>query len=147
MTVDTGMTADASAMTMDMDRTAEHAAAAPGWAEMPFVTRIRLRSRRRVLWMRVLWGDASGTEQGLGISHAEVDRILSDSARVEDDEILFYESDPAVRRLTEEIRVADEMAASDPAWNWLRGQFGLSEHEIDLLSLAVAPEVDPWLRR
>jgi AAA+ superfamily predicted ATPase len=98
--------------------------------------------------MRALWsGDQSGAGQGLAISHAEVDRVLGDPAQIAKSESLFYESDPAARRLTDAIRELDEQAANDPAWNQLQQQFGLSSYEVDLLSLAIAPEVDPLLRR
>jgi len=116
--------------------------------ERPFLTRVRLRAQRRVLWMRAVWsGDSPAGEQGLAISHTEVDRILSDPAQMTTNEPLFYESDPVARHLTERIREVEEQAAHDPAWTWLRQQFGLSNYEVDLLSLAVAPEVDPQLRR
>jgi len=118
------------------------------FGEKPFLTRVRLRARRRVLWMRALWsGDGSAAETGLAISHAEVDRILRDPAQMAANEPRFHESDPVARHLTEQVHEADEQAAHDPGWNWLRQQFGLSDYEADLLSLAVAPEVDPQLRR
>ena len=116
--------------------------------ERPFLTRVRLRAQRRVLWMRAVWsGDSPAGEQGLAISHTEVDRILSDPAHMATNEPLFYESDPVARHLTEQIREVEAQAAHDAAWTWLRQQFGLSNYEVDLLSLAVAPEVDPQLRR
>jgi ATPase family associated with various cellular activities (AAA) len=116
--------------------------------ERPFLARVRLRAQRRVLWMRAVWsGDSPAGEQGLAISHAEVDRILSDPAQMTTTEPLFYESDPVACHLTEQIRQVEEQTAHDPAWTWLRQHFGLCNYEVDLLSLAVAPEVDPQLRR
>ena len=52
-------------------------------AEPPFVTRVRLRAQRRVLWMRALWtAEQSGPAQGLAITHGEVDRITADPAEI-----------------------------------------------------------------
>lgn len=114
----------------------------------PFVARVRLRAQRRVLWMRAVWSnDRSGAEQGLAISHAEVDRVLTDPAQIAASESRFYETDREARQLAEQIHEVDVQAANDPAWIWLRRQFGLSDCEVDLLSLAVAAERDPLLRR
>lgn len=122
--------------------------AQPRVAEHPFVTCVRLRAHRRVLWMRTLWSRGqSQTEQGLAISHSEVDRILTDPAQTVKDEGHFYEADPEARRLAKQINEFDLLTANDQAWSWLRQGFALSEYEVDLLSLAVAAEVDPLLRR
>jgi AAA+ superfamily predicted ATPase len=127
-------------MTIETDLTAENTAA--------FLTRIRLRARRRVLWMRFLWStDPHGANQGLAITHAEVDRILADQSRMAQQELAFYASDPGAIEFDKEIREADERIYEEPEWQWLRDQFGLSGHELDLLSLMLASEADPSLKR
>ncbi len=121
---------------------AEHSATEPA-----FLTRIRLRARRRVLWLRSLWaGDATGG-QGLAISHVEVDRVLADPDQLARAELAFYDSDPAVRDLDAPIRAADLATAADEILGRFRLDFGLRDPEVDLLTLALAVEADPWLRR
>src|SRR6266403_718670 len=117
-------------------------------AESSFLIRIRLRARRRVLWMRALWESGlTAADQGLAISHGEVDRALSDPGQVAAAEASFYRSDPEARELLQSVAVADARAAEDPAWAPLREEFGLSDTDTDLLSLAAAVELDPGLRR
>lgn len=117
-------------------------------AEPPFVTRVRLRAQRRVLWMRALWtAEQSGPVQGLAISHAEVDRITSDPSQVALQEATFYQEDPAASRLAKQIEAADAQAVEDGEWKRIGEEFELNRYEADLLSLALAVEVDPLLRR
>lgn len=117
-------------------------------AELPFVTRVRLRSQRRVLWMRSLWTtEQSGPMQGLAISHGEVDRITADPAQVASQEARFYQEDPTASRLGKQIEAADAQSDEDREWKRIREEFDLNRYETDLLSLAVAVEVDPLLRR
>ncbi len=117
-------------------------------ARAAFVDRIRLRARRRALWMRAVWAnDSNGSAQGLAISHGEVDRILADPARIAAAEAAFCEHDAAARQLGAAIESADRAAGNDEAWNRLRTGFGLTTAEIDLLALAVALEVEPMLGR
>lgn len=116
--------------------------------EQPFLTRVRLRAQRRVLWARMLWsGVRPDAEPELLISHAEVDHILTDPLQIAESEAAFYETDPEARLLTSQIHAIDVAAAHDPTWNRLQREFALSAHEVDLLSLAVAVEVHPLLRR
>jgi ATPase family associated with various cellular activities (AAA)/Winged helix domain, variant len=114
----------------------------------PFVDRIRLRARRRALWMRALWAaDTGAATQGFAISHAEVDRILADPERIATAEIAFSNSDDTACQLDTLIEIADRAAEGDEVWNRLRSEFGLNAAEIDLLSMAVAIEVEPMLGR
>jgi hypothetical protein len=115
-------------------------------AEPIFLARIRLRARRHVRWLEQHWAGTPAT-LGLSISPDEVDRILSDGAELARAERTFYETDPSARMLTEAIADADAGAACDPRLERLRRALGLDDAEIDLLSLAVAVEADPWLRR
>jgi hypothetical protein len=111
-----------------------------------FLTRIRLRARRYVLWLQRVWAGAPGT-LGLSISHDEVDRILTSGAGTARAELAFYDSDPAARALTTSIQGGDAAAASDPLLERLRRELGLNDAEVDLLTLTAAVEADPWLRR
>lgn len=117
-------------------------------AEPAFMTRIRLRARRRMIWLRHLWGkNLQDAEQGLAISHGEVDRILIGTERDASAESAFYETDTTVRLLNGQIHAIDRWIINDEAWERLHRDFALSQAEIDLLMLAVAVEVDPLLRR
>lgn len=112
---------------------------------LPIVRRIRLRSLRRVQWLRDLWEKtAYEGSQGMAITHAEVDRILADPGEMASKEKAFYEN---LVEESEQIQTADCEAAQDPRWSQLCGEFGLSEYERDLLSLALASEILPGLRR
>jgi hypothetical protein len=116
--------------------------------EPGFVRRLRLRATRQVLRMRRLWArELVGNEQGLVISHAEVDRILEDPAVSAEAEAAFEASDESARKLQRAIEAADVRCDADGRWNWLLGEFGLSQAEADLLSMVVAVELDPWLKR
>jgi hypothetical protein len=129
-----------------VEELAETAQAAVHGRYDAFLTRIRLRARRRVMWMSAYWAQAQGTER-LAISPEEVNRILDDPAETAASETAFYQADAVARQLSQEIDAADAEFEHQPEWNRLRQQFGLSAFEIDLLSLAVAAAVDPWLRR
>jgi hypothetical protein len=117
-----------------------------GAAEPPFLTRIRLRARRRIGWLRQLWAH-EGSTSGLAISHEEVDRILGEPGDLARAELLFYRTQPAARALDVRIRAADATALLDPHVASVRKAFALSDTEVDLLTLAAAVEVDPWFRR
>lgn len=112
---------------------------------LPIVRRIRLRALRRVQWLRHLWEktDWAGG-QGMAITHAEVDQILADPDEIASEEKAFYES---LEKENNQIQASDCEAAQDPRWVQLCREFGLSEHECDLLSLALASEILPSLRR
>ncbi len=108
--------------------------------------RVRLRAQRRVLWLRHLWESTPGA-LGLSISFEEVERLLApddDTARAE---AAFQASDPRARALAEPIRDADLAAAADPMLGRLRVTFDLDDAQVDLLTLTIAAETDPWLRR
>jgi len=114
--------------------------------EPAFVTRVRLRARRRVLWMRSLWDSYPlPAQHGLAIPDAEVDRILA--ARLPSAEKEYYAGHAEARELTREIEVADEAAAADPRWRRLTTGLSLEPAETDLLALALTVEIDPWWRR
>src|SRR5882724_7391372 len=112
------------------------------------VERIRWRARRLVLWMRYLWSQGLlGTEQGLAISHVEVDRLLLDPDSLAEAERSFYQNDESAAALQLPIDAADEALLRNENWVALRQCFDLTDAESDLLSLAVAAEIEPGLRR
>ncbi len=120
----------------------------PVATEPAFLTRVRLRAQRRVFWMRTLW-PVSPLESGQApaITDAEVERVLSDPARRAESEQSFCEMDPAARELASAIKDADLRAFQEGVWARLGNEFGVPLGGLDLLSLAVAAEMDPWLRR
>ena len=123
------------------------AGAPPASAEPAFMSRIRLRAQRRVLWLRRLWAADAGGALGLAISHNEVDRILADPGALARAERAFEEGDPGARALGPAIEAADRAAAADERLALFRAAFDLGDAEVDLLTLAVAVEIDPWMRR
>lgn len=116
--------------------------------EPAFLTRVRMRAQRRVLWMRSQWPASSlESSQPFAITDAEVDRVLADPGRRAESEHAFYETDPTARELSAGIKDADIQAFRDGVWARLAREFAVSPGGLDLLSLAVAAEMDPWLRR
>ena len=115
---------------------------------LEFLTRVRLRAQRRVLWMQALWSNnLMDAERGLVITPEEVNHILSDPQAMAEAELAFYETDPTARQLSQAIQEADEKTTWDTRWQQLRQVFGLSAGESDLLSLALAVELEPFLSR
>jgi hypothetical protein len=112
------------------------------------LTRVRLRAKRRVLWMQSQANRAQDDNfAGLAISPAEVERLLEDAVETAAKEEIFYQTDAAVRELNQPMDAADLAFANDPAWKHLRQQFMLSEFEMDLLALCVAAGADSSLLR
>lgn len=117
-------------------------------SELPFLTRVRLRAQRRVLWMQALWAsDGLEIDRDLVIPHSEVNRILFDPQELLAAEANFYQHDPEAHQLSQQIRIVDGWTKKDLSWQRLRQVFGLTEAESDLLALAIAIEVYPELQR
>jgi AAA+ superfamily predicted ATPase len=114
------------------------------------VRRIRLRGHRRVLWQRHLWRQtAQHPAQGLAIPHEEIDIVCGDLDN-RDAEAAFYRTEPAARKLTEEINALEttrQEAGEDGRLEETAALFALSALETDFLILCIAPELDPRLRR
>ena len=112
------------------------------------MTRIRLRAQRRILWLRTFWSSSGPDEmQGLAITHHEVDRILDNPQQCANAESAFYSIDEHALQLSKRIDAIEQVFANDGRWAKLCQAFSLSVQEIDLLTLAVAVEIDPMLRR
>jgi AAA+ superfamily predicted ATPase len=114
-------------------------AASPAW-----LARVRLRAERRVLWLRHLWGSAADTRT-LAISDDDVDQILADRQELAAAERDFYHH--RTPELNERIERAELLVGDDAALALLRERFDLSAAELDLLTMCVAVEGDPLLRR
>lgn len=115
---------------------------------LAWLTRVRLSTQRRVLWLRSLWSnDAFAGEQNLAISHTEVDRILTDPQVMAEAETAFYQTDPEALQISQKLQIVNDWVANDQSWTQLKQTFGLSDFESDLLAVAIAPEIDPSLRR
>lgn len=107
---------------------------------------LRLRARRRVLWLRHWWSSpAQAPLQGLAISDADVDRFLHDPIETAEAEQRFYGDHPEAAMLTREIECCEDQP--DPGWTRLVHACRLTKEEAGLLALAVAVESDPWWRR
>ena len=116
--------------------------AEPGW-----LTEVRLRAARRVLWLRVLWAGSQYPGEGaMAISHSEVDRVVGQSGELASEERRFYREDTAAAAISSILDgLAD--AEPDPRWSHLVGTLGLSAPEASLLALALAAEAIPGMRR
>lgn len=135
-------------MVVDTNDKSVLAAMAERNAAGAFLTRVRLRAKRRVLWMRSMSNQFQGQSvAGLAISPEDVERILEDPIETAAKEELFYRTDAVAQQLVEQIESTDFEFSQDPAWSNLRQQFVLSDFETDLLSLSVAAAVDPSLLR
>lgn len=121
--------------------------------EPPWMTRIRLRAQRRILWMRSHtpsdddWPDTHEFVGNPIITDNEVNRILADPQVLAIAEAEFYEHDDVAQSLNRQIKMADDLLSLDIAWQQFQQIFALSPVEQDLLSLTLALEVDPSLRR
>jgi hypothetical protein len=114
----------------------------------PVLERVRARARRHVLWMRHLWAQGmSSADQGLAITHGEVDRLLLDPEGLAAEAARFHAGNAADRALREAIARTDRALERDRDWTSLCSCFGLGSEESDLLSLAVATDLDPGLAR
>jgi AAA+ superfamily predicted ATPase len=115
-------------------------------AEPLFLRRIRLRARRRALWLRTLWS-SDLVAKGVAIGDDEVDRILTDPASAAAQEAEFYETDCEAIELSRLIAATDDDAGRDLRWTALRQVFQLTQPESDLLTLAAAVAADPTFAR
>jgi hypothetical protein len=114
--------------------------------EPVFLRRARLRARRYALWLRALWADDT-VAKGVAISEDEVDRILTDPARLALQQAEFYDTNPEAIELSQLIADADDCAAQDARWCALCQAFELTLAESSLLALAAAISADTAFAR
>jgi len=121
------------------------AVAAPRTGTEPaWLADVRLRALRRVLWCRELWErNRYVGEDGLAISHSEVELALLPREHVAFSEADFLATDDRARSLTTELETLPE----DARWTELCSELELSGPEQALLALALAVELVPALRR
>jgi SpoVK/Ycf46/Vps4 family AAA+-type ATPase len=111
------------------------------------LARVRARARLQSVWMERLWSDGqTSADQGLAITPGEVHRILTDPTAASEHYEQFL-AEPEPRNLLLVAEDADSTLATDPFWQHLARTFDLTAHELDLLSLLVAVELDPHLTR
>lgn len=119
----------------------------PAGAEPRWLVEVRLRARRRMLWCRELWAHHRyAGEEALAITHSEVELALEGAGDLRRAEELFQIEHPDARKLTEEIESLSKQVP-DPRWVHLCDELELSAAERELLSLALASELVPALRR
>lgn len=111
--------------------------------------RIRLRGHRRVLWQRHLWEQtAQIPAQGLAIPHEEIDTICL-ALNTPGEEARFYRLHPQGEALSQAIDTLERewVHSGRGVVGELAACFALSPSESDFLTLCMAPELDPGLRR
>jgi hypothetical protein len=118
-----------------------------GAAEPRWLTEVRLRASRRVLWLRHLWSRPLGNDEHLlAISHSEVDRALGSQSEAANAEQAFYRSDERAAELSAEIAdIAGQ--PRDAPMEHLISTLGLSPADVALFTLTVASAVDPAMAR
>ena len=123
------------------------AIAAPPSTEPQWLLDVRLRSRRRMLWVRELWSrHRYPDEQSLAITHSEVELALAARDRLLEAEQEFYDSDETARALTADLEALAD-SAPDPRWQRLCSVLGLASGEQRLLALCLSAEIAPGMRR
>jgi len=118
--------------------------------------RLRLRLRRRILWLRKNWRrNSTSTYSDWAISDNEADLLLAgNDARGARE---FYASDPEAHSVSRSLAEASSqlLARREEMWSAgtpfaidvLTARFGLSPFERDVVLLCVAPELDPRFER
>jgi len=116
-------------------------------AEPRWLTEVRLRASRRVLWLRHLWSQPGYEgEQLLAIGHSEVDRALTSPAEAADTERAFYRSDERAAAVSAQI-TALAGQPGDARLEHLVAALGLLPMDAALFMLAVAAAADPAIAR
>ena len=116
-------------------------------AEPIWLTDVRLRVARRVLWLRASWAASRyPDDSAMAISHGEIDRTLQSAASLAAEERRFYREDSAAAGLSDALdRLAE--AAPDPRWQHLTSILVLTPQDANLLALALAADAVPGMRR
>ena len=130
-----------------LGRTGHLAGPGGGAAEPCWLTEVRLRASRRVLWLRHLWSQPGAEgEQLLAISHSEVDRALMPPAGMAEAEQAFYRSDKRAAAVSAQVTALAERSG-EAGLTHLVGTLGLSRADTALFTLAVAAAADPAIAR
>jgi len=113
--------------------------------EHPLCLCVRLRAKRRVLWMRRLWSSEAAAMHPAAIQHEEVDRILAGPAAAWKAEEKFYANDAQALGVSNELARAEEELAQEERWQIMCLRLALSPADRHLLALALAVAWDPQL--
>jgi hypothetical protein len=112
------------------------------------LTRIRIRAKRRVAWLRKLWSNEviSGGKQA--VTHEEIDTYL-DNLDSPEAEAAWYDSNKSVSQWNHELAKLELEMASDNGSRLaqLYHTFSLSVEEFDLFQTCLAVLLDPSLAR
>src|ERR1700683_1353552 len=118
-----------------------------GGAEPPWLTEVRLRAARRVLWLRHLWaGQQYEGEHLLATRHSEVARALVPPAEAAEAEQVFYRSDERAAAITAHLGALTGRSG-DGMLGHLAGTLGLSSADVALFMLTAAAALDPAVAR
>ncbi len=106
---------------------------------------VRLRARRRALWLKAVW--SADPARDMAITPEEVERHLADGGTMAEAEARYYAADAPAREISRRLAEAEERLQDCGRWRRLRALFGLTEAESDLLMLALAVAADPGFAR
>jgi hypothetical protein len=116
-------------------------------AEPRWLTEVRLRIARRVLWLRQLWSEHRyADEHLLAISHSEVDRALVPRPEMQAAEAAFYQADERAVALSARLTVLGQRP-EDARMAHLTAALGLSQAESALFTLTMAGAADQGIAR
>jgi AAA+ superfamily predicted ATPase len=120
----------------------------PGQVTEPrWLTEIRLRAARRVLWLRCRWSEHHyPAEQLLAISHSEVDRALESPVETSGAEQEFYRRDERAAAISAQIMALAERP-EDARLVHVVTTLGLSPADTAVFTLTVAGAAYPAIAR
>jgi hypothetical protein len=112
--------------------------------------RVRLRARRRILWLRKIWFEKNSTDldQGTYNFHSEVDTCL-DNRDTREAELKWYKETDAARHLNEAIRATESLIKQNTSSRLAKlvRLFELSDAEWDVVQVCLAVVLDPNFER
>jgi len=112
------------------------------------LSRIRLKARCRVEWLRQLWSEEGESGRHQLITHVEVDTLLSDRDSPEA-ETQWLHSNTSMTDVSNEIEQIEQAMAEDKRsrLSMLCRIFSLENEDADLLQACLASQIDPSLAR
>ncbi len=110
--------------------------------------RIRLRARRRIIWLRTLWQQAKTNGGGAHDFHTEVDGYLNNFDAPET-EMVWQSSDAGTKVINLKINEVEQFLKKQKGsrLRLLEKKFGLTPNESDLLQTCFALSIEPNLSR
>ena len=120
---------------------------AAGAGQPRWLTEVRLRAARRVLWLRDRWREHRYEDEHLlAITHSEIDRALLPPAEVAGAERAFYHADERAAAISAQLAALVERP-EEMRLEHLIVALGLSPADAALLKLTLAAAVDPAIPR